>query len=318
MELKFWMDTMWSLVWLLVMVGLVALAIYLVANSVQKCSDATKRAVKTYFGNPTNTLAGPGWFVAPLKGIVGGFIEVPYEIQVEVPELTVESKHDSIDLKCKPTVTLRISKRTPANFITSGGEDAVKREIVSMVTATLQEFAATNDRYMDYKALKKAQKYMIGTLVNAFMRDDVVDLNSDECVKRTHDAMASKNGNVEIPALGITVVQMDIGRLAEPASLDEAAKKAAEQRIINAQKMVETEGDVERLKLWQTADDTVRMKDLQIQEGKRPATFEERKVTVEGAGDLDKLVGVIEIAANAFGRRQQQGGKGKKNNNSNS
>jgi hypothetical protein len=300
-DYAFVMETLRSLLGLLMVVGVVVVIIYVIAKAIPKNGDPTKRSVITLFGKPLNQMFGP------VQESIVGYIEVPYEVQVKMPTVTIESKDDPpVAMTVEDmSFTLRISKKDPVRFIESGGQEAVTREAIGMFTAGLQEFAANNNKCTSYEELKKGQPYMLAAIVNYILKGDVVDMNDEVCVKKMHDLMASKNGAVEMPALGVTLIQMDIGRVAIPKKLMDANTAIAEQESENQKLLKAAEGTRDRLKVLQEADSGVTLADLQVQEKIRMSN--EKTIRIVGATDSDKAIGGFVAVAGAFGDK----GKGK-------
>lgn len=299
----FFMETITSLIELLICFGLTAVVIYMIAKAIPQNGDPAKRSVLTIFGNPMNVL------VKPFEETAVGYIEVPYEMLEKMPVVKIETKSSPPTQMTieDMSFTLRISKKNPRQFLASGGKEVVIKEAIGMFTSGLQEFSANNTRFVDVESMKKAQPYMLAAILNYITRGDAVDMTDERAIRKAHDLMASKHGEIEIPSLGVTLVQMDIGRVVEPKEVVEANTAIAEQERKNAEAKVKIKGVAERLKILQKVDSTVTLETLQIQENIRPA--DERKITVSGATDSDRTLASIIAVADAFGRSQQQGKK---------
>jgi len=283
---------------LCITVGVLLGIVYLILRSLPKNSDQSKRSVVTIFGKPRNIPIFPK-LISPFKMQIIGYEEVPYEFQVKVPQTKMMSKEaDPIEMRVEDmSFTLRVSDQSPVTFLNTGGEEAVKKEALGMVIAGLQEFAANSTRTSD--ELKKAQPYMVAAIINYIVKGNSIDVTNEAVVKEEHDKMASKTGDVEIPALGVKLVQMDIGRIVEPQSVIEANTAIAEQEAENARKLKVIEGVTERLRKLREVDPDATLEALQIQEGIRVA--DERKITVNGTGEADKMIGGIVAALEGVG-----------------
>lgn len=295
-------------IWLLIIIGAILAIVLGFVKCLPKNADPAKRSVLTILGTPVRfPFRG---LVGPFKLSIVGYEEVPYEFQVKVPATKMMSKEaNPIEMRVEDmSFTLRVSKKSPVTFLNTGGEEFVKKEALGMVIAGLQEFAANSNRTS--VELKKAQPYMLAAIVNYVAKGDLVDLNNEGSIKQMHDLMASKNGSIEIPSLGVTLVQMDIGRIVEPQAIIDANVEIAEQEAANAKAMKKIKGVTERLKELKQVDPSATLETLQIQEGIRPA--DERKITVSGVGEADRMIaGIIAALENVGGGKQQKQSKTK-------